>query len=368
MNTDSGRQQQRLELLQIYRGLAAVGVVLFHATSELIDHFAFLALGGIFSFGFSGVYLFFVLSGFILTLIHCHDFGHPGTLKSYAYKRFFRIYPVYWLVFVFFIPALITNISKGIHWPYIFQNLMLVCMTNHEQLIVVSWTLLHEILFYFAFAALILSYRFGFLLVIAWYSTIAFFAITGVGFAPPYALSRLTGIDYGIITNFLRLIANPVNLLFGAGMACYYAYKFVCISAHRELLATLALVLGTTIFALSGYAWIVATKTYNSDWSWMYPYFGMASFFLVIATASGEINTWASRQWFLLLLGDASYSIYLVHYGAMMWLVRYFGPAVAIDLHLYFAILVVASIALGIIFFLFVEKPVLIVLGRRKPQ
>ena len=68
----------------IFRFVLAVNVVIYH-------------LLGVPSIGPYAVYSFFVLSGFLMTMIMQETYGYSlkGT-KSYAINRFLRLYPVYW--------------------------------------------------------------------------------------------------------------------------------------------------------------------------------------------------------------------------------------------------------------------------------
>ncbi|MDM0002978.1 acyltransferase family protein [Variovorax sp. J22P240] len=50
--------------------------------------------------GAAGVAFFFVLSGFIIVLIHGREIGHPAQLWPYLRKRLARIYPTYLLTMV----------------------------------------------------------------------------------------------------------------------------------------------------------------------------------------------------------------------------------------------------------------------------
>lgn len=83
-----------LPALTIVRFFAALGVVLFHYGHEIVP----VGLKGIVSAGYNGVVLFFILSGFILTVVA----RHGDNQKSFWIRRFARIYPVYalaWLAF-----------------------------------------------------------------------------------------------------------------------------------------------------------------------------------------------------------------------------------------------------------------------------
>lgn len=78
--------QRRILELDGVRGLAAILVVLFHAFPR-----------SIFFWGWSGVDLFFVLSGFLITTIILAQCKTAGFLRSFYLRRVFRIWPVYYL-------------------------------------------------------------------------------------------------------------------------------------------------------------------------------------------------------------------------------------------------------------------------------
>lgn len=89
---------KRLNLIQVFRGLAAVLVVFAHTdliyNQNLNQDFLFK----ITTFGGSGVDFFFVLSGFIMFYIHQKDIGHQNKLGIFLFKRFTRVYPLYWII------------------------------------------------------------------------------------------------------------------------------------------------------------------------------------------------------------------------------------------------------------------------------
>jgi peptidoglycan/LPS O-acetylase OafA/YrhL len=87
--------RQELHHLTGIRALAALYVWALHITGRgpMLDLYAPATLNG----GY-GVSLFFALSGFIMSHAYqrCH-LQHRDCLKGYALKRFWRIYPAYWI-------------------------------------------------------------------------------------------------------------------------------------------------------------------------------------------------------------------------------------------------------------------------------
>ena len=84
------------------RGLAILLVLVYH-------NFGFI---NYFFFGWLGVDLFFVLSGFLITDILLKTLGKPGYLKNFYGRRLLRIFPLYYLalvLFMFIIPGLFQN-------------------------------------------------------------------------------------------------------------------------------------------------------------------------------------------------------------------------------------------------------------------
>ena len=89
-HTVSGERVLELDAL---RGVAAIGVLLFHYTARYHTLFGHAtAFRFSLPFGFLGVSLFFMISGFVilLTLDRCE------TVVDFAVARFARLYPVYW--------------------------------------------------------------------------------------------------------------------------------------------------------------------------------------------------------------------------------------------------------------------------------
>src|ERR1700739_1979507 len=66
--------------------------------------------GLLFQFGRSGADIFFVLSGFLISLIHWRDIGRPERLTHYVARRVTRIYPTYWMALLAIVPIdLVTH-------------------------------------------------------------------------------------------------------------------------------------------------------------------------------------------------------------------------------------------------------------------
>ena len=82
--------------------------MLFHTSGSIFDlpkYFGHKPFGPIFDFGFAGVDFFSALSGFLMVHVHAEDFGRPGAVGPYLWKRFSRIYPTYWVALAAVVPV-----------------------------------------------------------------------------------------------------------------------------------------------------------------------------------------------------------------------------------------------------------------------
>ncbi len=155
-----------LRCLQACRAAAALLVVLFHTSEGIValpKYFAARPFGALFAFGGAGVDFFFVLSGFIIAHVHGGDVGRPERLRAYLTKRLTRIYPTYWAVLlpVLLVFLAVPSFGKGHERDplVMFCSLVLLPLANSEPVLIVSWSLCYEVLFYGLFAGLIASRR-----------------------------------------------------------------------------------------------------------------------------------------------------------------------------------------------------------------
>jgi peptidoglycan/LPS O-acetylase OafA/YrhL len=137
----SEKNAARLPELDTLRGLAALGVMLFHYTYNqpaINSHFEFRN-------GVTGVDLFFMISGFVITL----SISKIARLRDFIVHRFSRLYPTYWMC------ILITSLCIFIYDPATLSvRNILINMTMVQPYFGVEdldgsyWTLLVELIFY----------------------------------------------------------------------------------------------------------------------------------------------------------------------------------------------------------------------------
>ncbi len=108
--------RQRLPALDGLRGIAILTVFFYQYAGGLqnVDGSGALhVLGMAFGFGWSGVDLFFVLSGFLITGILYDTRTDVGYFKNFYARRVLRIFPIYYL---FILIYLLLTPFIGAHW------------------------------------------------------------------------------------------------------------------------------------------------------------------------------------------------------------------------------------------------------------
>ncbi len=337
---------KRIYSLQVYRGLAALMVVLFHITNCSSERFHVEFLGKAFSFGYVGVDFFFVLSGFIIFFVNHGQIGKPQELSKYLSKRLLRVFPIYWLVTTAKIVVLIVLPSFA--KPYetdmgvIAKSYFLIPQRSNLPIIGAAWTLSHEVMFYLIFG---LAIAFG----IFWFRRI--FAMWGVGILAYQVIRIVVGPTFQ--SNYmLDFVFNERNLEFLLG--CLSAYLVL---NHRIPYQLWAIGLGTILFLFSSL--FVNSGGVVPSYTLL---FGIPSFLIVTGSASLESRQPIHLPYPLIFLGDASYSIYLTHalfiniFTLILTkfdLITRVGPLISLLL------LAVFSIAGGCLVYVMVEKPLL---------
>ena len=135
------------------RGIAILAVLFYHCESRLQGTF----LEKFVVWGWSGVSLFFVLSGFLITGIILDSGPTSRFYKTFYARRFLRIWPVYWLLLFlhyFFFPFVFSGYRWMLHdvsaAPWLFlllfvQNLWPIALPGS---IGPTWSLAIEEQFY----------------------------------------------------------------------------------------------------------------------------------------------------------------------------------------------------------------------------
>lgn len=327
--------------LQMARGIAALAVTLFHTSGMFADpRYGFARpFWSVAERGDLGVDFFFVLSGFIIMTAHREHIGQRRLAGDYAFKRFARIFPMYWLFTVLVVLGAV--LTGGItvlptRFADVGSVMTLVRFTDVATPLSVAWTLFHELLFYAFFGLLILNRQLGIAAMALWFGTVA------VNFYyPPFGE-----------WSFLNTLLSAHNLSFLLGIGAYFLAGRL-----NEKIGWTALLCGLALFAL------VYTNEQMSGRADLLQLGFSISFAAIIAGMVAVERAGRMRQsTFLLAIGNASYTLYLCHenVGATALKVAvHTGLVEMVDHRLLFFGIVIGIVGCSLLVYRYIEQPLL---------
>ncbi len=340
---------KRIESLQMMRGIAAIAVALYHTHIITLEKgFAYSeTFSSIAIHGFLGVNFFFILSGFIILMAHSKDIGKPDAIKSYIGKRFIRVYPVYWIFLTLYITAAWFGLgSPDFSWEFnkiLSAYTLFPPATDLKLPLQVAWTLLHEILFYCLFIAFIINKKLGVAVFTGWIIVMA--------------------LPLNTENQWWGRIALYWNVYFIFGMVCYKLTDKMTIKT-----SLLSLLVGLFLLAIYFFEFKITIGQLVRDYEYLHLLLAPAFSFLVLGAVGIEQNVDMKFNKIWLYLGNASYSIYLVH-SAVISVLVIVGKKLSLDTifptNLIYLSIFIFSVVAGCIAYSFVESPLLRLLRRR---
>lgn len=335
----------RLKELDALRGIAALGVVLYHLTSKY-DYLYGHAITGLFPHypdnpGRYGVELFFMISGFVIFL----TLNKTEKVKDFIVSRFSRLFPVYWasiLVTVLFVSLFpMDDLLGQIQPDVILVNLsMLQSLIWYRHVDPSYWSLGFELMFYFLMAIQLGRNKIHQIdrFCVIWLSFEALLTglfivsqskivvtLTPIFASLPWAHLFIAGIM------FYKIKSGSANKFHYVILACCLALHWILMGMHTARFNLLSSVLTTLFFVV---------------------------FFLF---AKNKLKFLAIAP--LVYLGTISYSLYLVHqiagYSLMSYLYQMTG-----NTYVVIGLAIVNSLVLATLLTYLVEKPSMRVIKR----
>lgn len=299
-----------------------------------------------------GVTLFFVLSGFLITLRYYPRFSFNWSFwKDYFINRAARVYPVYFLLTS--VVLWLSGTRDLFEW---FINLTLTKGLFHEYRlhgIRPAWSLTVEEMFYFS--ALILfpllkKKALLFYLAIIYGAGILFWRME----SDLKLFSMFQNFEYFVSFTFF---GRGLDFVGGAGLALIVLNRRTTrvsewgLRTYSGILGIFAVVWGLSQFQTGSY-W---GNGMESKWGIAFHHLVLPPMILLFFNGLLSERTWVSRLLatpLLQLLGKSSYVFYLIHYGLFAnWIETQVGRG---SFGRLFVILWIASILLYLLF----EKPV----------
>lgn len=347
---------RKLKSIQALRAIAAILVVIDHVFSRveglnpgstLFSEATYHYLGEI------GVQVFFCISGFIM--VHTSN-GNGGLSDALIFlkKRAIRIYPIYiitLLVFVVtvkhFAAAYNINFWVDISDSNVLKRLFLMPTFIHgngwNNILMQSWTLVYEVYFYMVFAfcmMLVSTKRIPLLATLFILSVMSVVVFTG---------GRE---DSNTSTYILNVLGSKNLLFFIFGMLVSFAEKNIIrklrVNNNSFLFYSLSVILILASIVLTDYVSVYGIS--------------ISILTLMYISTIVEINGDNPINKLMVYLGEASYSLYLVHIFA--YIASPYFNVINLNNNVYCSLMSVSAIILGCIVHSFIEKPIVSILNK----
>lgn len=346
---------KRLVNIQILRACAALMIVVYHAGLEstkiahqtgqppLFDDIVWSR----------GVDIFFVLSGFIMVLAYASRFGCAGAPRSFMRRRQCRIIPLYWLLTTvalcgaLIVPRLVPFsqldelhvLSSYAFWPYARAP------GDIRPVLTLGWTLNLEMFFYVLFAvAMRFPLRRGLLLLTAVLVSLMLWRANSA--SPPTPV---------------RFWGDPIALTFLLGIAIGLAFR----AGIRISITT------TAILLTVGFAALLVVRIDDGSGSDLASRLAsvVPASLIVAAGALAQKNGQGVLVRGAVAVGDASYSLYLIHQFVFYPLQAiWVESGTVLPLWSYPVVAGILSVLISVIVYRLVERPLLRWLNRSNPM
>ncbi|MCG8158731.1 acyltransferase [Brenneria goodwinii] len=320
----------RLGYIDALRGASSMLVVISHA-------YIFFTINHLFiNFGKIGVFVFFLISGFVIPFSFKKS---PGNYKIFITSRFFRLYPAYWASIVIALSVYFIFDNTIPPTSEIISNITMLQMgMGKKNIIGVYWTLFIELIFYvicifLAWKKILWDERkminmfYVFILLSVAISVARFILHKKFPAAIPLGLSLM----------FLGC-AWRFYILEGREYAKSQVSKMICVC-----------IVATFISSYLSYSWDSQT---DEPWqNFAFAYFISIILFIVF-TKYIRINSS-----FMCFLGAISYSLYLVH-DPVIRVFKEISPFIQHEYGSHYKILaIISSICIASVLYVIVEKP-----------
>jgi len=300
-----------------------------------------------FNFGGAGVDIFFVLSGFIITYTSKKALASSSNYGSFLKRRAIRIFPTYWIIISgFLLLQILLPTLYRTHYQLNAVNLLSTYLLLPDHIMVngVSWTLSYELFFYFLFSFAFLIRNKLALLILSCIYVLCIIAMP------------LLHIDMGQANGWIKMMFHPMNVEFFIGVAIVFL-----LPAINKSTAIACICFGT--------AWFIAGALYANSGHALFgsPFnrvvlFGVPSFFIIMGIVKYEIAAQVNVHSILVSLGEASYSLYLIHLPLVFASIKILARlhiSSPLVIHILIMLVVIMICAISIFFFKWVEKPMI---------
>ena len=318
----------RIVALDIIRFFAALSVVLYHYISRP-ESAAYPILSEVTNYGYLGVPLFFIISGYVIALS-----ADNRTAAQFGISRFVRLYPTLWAGILFTVLVLFLLTDKQFPLSQVLANFTLINeYFGFESIDGIYWTLKHELKFY---ACIFLLLLFGVfqkyhIWLSIWLGLTVTYAIFGQPFfmgwfiTPEYSSFFIAGISLFLIQHNGKNIFNHFiltsSLIISSFKAFGQADQFLINPDSTDKLISVAII------------WLL--------------------YYLMYSLSTGKLQL-KERKLFI-TIGALTYPLYLIHNRAGKALIDAYSDVIQEDIMIILVVILMVLIAWCIN--LIIEKP-----------
>lgn len=343
---------KKLDYIDALRGIAVLGVIFTHAVQhtwrygELIRTPMEMHLYNFFLSGMYGVQLFFIVSAFTMLNSHEARVGESKGALKFFLRRFFRIAPMFYLGIVMYIPVFALAGYEPLDWWAYPLTALFAHGFSYEHINTVvagGWSIGVEFTFYAIFPLLAILVR-------SVAQALLFLALSlGLCFGSAALSGRM---EWELAEHKFAYFWFPNQLfVFAVGFVVYFAMKTAL--QNMDIRLAWASLIGTSSALVALAAWKPHHILSHVP---LVLVMGLWVPCVAILQPKALVNA------FLISVGKLSFSIYIFHFAAIIFLSKILQKAsFGIGSWMYFSVLclmtLMISMALSTLSLKYIERP-----------
>ena len=344
-------EMNRLPGLDLLRAIAIVWVMLFHAERYGTPS------REISGFGWMGVDLFFVLSGFLIggQLLRLISQKREINFIEFYTNRAFRILPAYLVVMSIYFLVPFTREGSGLQplWQFLSFSVNLFIDTSHSNTFSHVWSLCIEEYFYLVFPIVVLLLRNR-----SSTTKIVMIALVIIGFGM-YIRGDIWLNDLGWGQSYIEKIYYPTytrldGLLAGVLLATLKVFRPNLWSVAMNH-ANKVLLLGCLGLALA--IWIFSVRFGFMATVIGFPILSLSLALIVASASSANAMIGKFKVPGASIVATLAYSLYLTHKSVFHLINTNFGTLLSTNGYLAFFVYGVAAFLVAVVLYVTVERP-----------
>lgn len=288
----------RINSLDYLRGIMALSIMLYHYSSWSFHTYHSGSILG--KLGIYGVSFFYILSGLTLYIVYNETMATSHQITQFFIKRLFRIYPLLWLTTLLYV--IVPSVKADAYTIFLNLSGLFGFIKPTAAIGVGVWSIGNELVFYAFFPLIILYEKKD--------SKLLFYIIIFLSFLVALVFAFI------VLRNDVNLefqwayYVNPFNqlFLFTGGILIGHLSKELKPSVSKRILAPIIIVLAILFTLVPAEGDLIHIVV-----AWNRIIFALICLLLCAGVFWLRLSYYTWLHQVLSFLGEASYSIYLLH-------------------------------------------------------